>query len=193
MPRVKTFREEEVLEKAMEVFWKNGFHATSMQELVEHMGINRASLYDTFGCKEALFERAFEQYRLNNQKMVKDFLQRQQSVREGLFRLYEKAIDVALGDPDSKGCFVVNTTAEFNQRDEAIKPLLAANKADFELLFVEYLQKGVDSGEIDARKDLPAIATFLYTLYSGLMLLSRLHPNREELLTSVRSGLSILD
>lgn len=49
MPRVKKFDEKEVLEKAMELFWIQGYHATSIQDLVDHLGINRASLYDTYG------------------------------------------------------------------------------------------------------------------------------------------------
>ena len=59
MPRTKQFNEEEILKKAMELFWEKGFHATSIQDLVAHLGINRASLYDTFGGKEELFKKAF--------------------------------------------------------------------------------------------------------------------------------------
>ncbi|MEL6975424.1 MAG: helix-turn-helix domain-containing protein, partial [Bacteroidota bacterium] len=63
MPRTKQFDEKEVLKKAMELFWEKGFHATSIQDLVSHLGINRASLYDTFGGKDELFNTAFESYR----------------------------------------------------------------------------------------------------------------------------------
>ena len=63
MPRVKSFDEKEVLDKAIHLFWKQGYTATSIQDLVTHLGINRASLYDTFGDKEELFKKAFEQYR----------------------------------------------------------------------------------------------------------------------------------
>jgi TetR/AcrR family transcriptional repressor of nem operon len=54
MPRVKLFDENEVLNKAMNLFWKQGYSATSIQDLVSHLGINRASLYDTYGDKEKL-------------------------------------------------------------------------------------------------------------------------------------------
>ena len=74
MPRVKQFNEEQVLEKAMEVFWKKGYNGSSMQELVDGMGINRASIYDTFGSKEELFERAFEIYREKNLARIRNFL-----------------------------------------------------------------------------------------------------------------------
>ena len=54
MPRVKQFNEDEVLNKAMELFWKKGYNATSMQDIVDYLGINRASLYSTFGGKKNL-------------------------------------------------------------------------------------------------------------------------------------------
>ena len=63
MPRIKTFDENEVLVKAMNLFWKQGYSATSVQDLVSHLGINRASLYDTFGDKEQLFKKSFALYR----------------------------------------------------------------------------------------------------------------------------------
>ena len=50
------FNEDEVLIKAMELFWNKGYHATSIQDLVSNLGINRASLYDTFGGKKELFD-----------------------------------------------------------------------------------------------------------------------------------------
>ena len=58
MPRVKLFDEKDVLNKATDLFWKQGFAATSVQDLVSHLGINRASLYDTFGDKEKLFKKS---------------------------------------------------------------------------------------------------------------------------------------
>jgi TetR/AcrR family transcriptional repressor of nem operon len=73
MPRVKLFDENEVLNKAMNLFWKQGYSATSIQDLVSHLGINRASLYDTYGDKEKLFFRAFEFYRKTNTEGITNF------------------------------------------------------------------------------------------------------------------------
>ena len=109
MPRVKQFREEEVLEKAMELFWKKGFHATSMQDLVSHLGINRASIYDTFGGKQALFDKAFQAYREKSFQTTVDFFNEFDSVKEAFYSYMEKSIMRTLNDPDKKGCFLVNT------------------------------------------------------------------------------------
>ena len=63
MARRKEFDRDEALHKAMEVFWSRGYEATSVGDLVEHMGINRQSLYDTFGDKHSLYLAALDRYR----------------------------------------------------------------------------------------------------------------------------------
>ncbi len=109
MPRVKLFDQEQVLQKAIELFWKKGYYATSINDLVQHLGLSRSSLYDTFGDKHELFERAFEHYQKINSESLRQYLDSQDNVREGLRQLFEKAIDTALQDPDHKGCLMVNT------------------------------------------------------------------------------------
>lgn len=193
MPRVKQFKEEEVLKKAMEVFWKKGFYATSMQELVDGMGINRASLYDTFGGKEALFERAFKLYREDNQARIRAFLFNHRPVQGGILRLFEQAIDNALQDPEAKGCFVVNVTTELATGDCAMSTVLNNNRRDFERLFYEYLQEGVSLGELSPDKDLQSIASLIFTLYNGVMVLSKVNRNKADLMNTVRTGLKVLE
>ncbi|MEM8908570.1 MAG: helix-turn-helix domain-containing protein, partial [Bacteroidota bacterium] len=98
MPRIKQFDEQQALEQAMELFWEKGFHATSMQDLVSRLGINRASLYDTFGGKQALFDRALALYRQKNQSGAREFVRPFASVREGLTALFDQAIEEAACD-----------------------------------------------------------------------------------------------
>ncbi|WP_246772684.1 TetR/AcrR family transcriptional regulator [Paenibacillus polymyxa] len=62
MSRSKEFDETEVLDKAMQLFWEQGYEKTSMTDLVKHMGIHRRSLYDTFGDKHTLFLMALDRY-----------------------------------------------------------------------------------------------------------------------------------
>jgi TetR/AcrR family transcriptional repressor of nem operon len=193
MPRVKLFDESEVLTKAMNLFWKQGYAATSVQDLVSHLGINRASLYDTFGDKEQLFKKSFELYRKNNIEGLKQFFDTQNNVREGFARLFENAIEEAINDEDRKGCFVVNTTTELVPNDDSIAVTLEDNKSDFENIFFEYLQKGKDVGQITTNKDLRSIAALFYTLYNGLRVVSKVRPNKKKLSETVEVALSLLD
>lgn len=193
MPRVKLFKEEEVLHKAIQLFSVKGYHTTSMQDLVDALGINRASLYDTFGSKEALFEQAFALYKKENRQRVVHFLQHHSSVKEGIFKLFEYAVDEAVADKGTKGCLAVNTTTELIPGDRKICSQLAENKTDFEKIFYDYLMLGIEKGEISRDKDVKALAAFLFTLYNGLKVVSKINPDKKELIASVKAGLAVLD
>jgi TetR/AcrR family transcriptional repressor of nem operon len=193
MPRVKLFDENEVLTKAMHLFWKQGYAATSVQDLVSHLGINRASLYDTFGDKEQLFKKSFELYRKTNIEGLKQFLNSQKDVREGFAKLFENAIEEAINDRDRKGCFVVNTTAELVPNDESISEVLESNKNEFEQIFLDYLKRGQEEGQIGKGRDLKSIAALFYTLYNGLRVVSKLQPDKKKLSDTIGVALSLLD
>ncbi len=193
MPRAKQFDEKEVLAKAMELFWIQGYHATSIQDLVEHLGINRASLYDTYGGKESLFQRAFQLYREQNISQLRQFLKSRPLVREGLRDLFAMAIEQASTDEDRKGCFVVNTAAELVPGDPELLQVLGENKRVFEQLFFDYLKKGEEAGQIPAGKDLRAMASLLFTLYNGLKVVAKVAPEQRPMEASVAEVLKLLD
>ncbi len=193
MPRTKKFDEKEVLEKAMQLFWLQGFHATSIQDLVDHLGINRASLYDTYGGKESLFQKAFQLYREQNTSGLRQFLKSRPQVKEGLRALFEAAIEEAGRDTDRKGCFVVNTVTELVPGDPTLLQVLAENKRTFEGLFYDYLKEGEDAGQFPQGKNLRAIASLLFTLYNGLKVVSKVAPGQQEYQASIDEVLRLLE
>jgi len=193
MPRNKLFDQQEVLTKAMNLFWKQGYSATSIQDLVTHLGINRASIYDTFGDKEKLFLKAFENYRKANTEGIIQFFDNQNNVKEGFRQLFEMAIEDSVNDQEKKGCFVVNTTTELIPGDEKILKIIAENRKTFEAIFLNYLKSGEVKGQFKKSKDLPAIATLLFTLYNGLKVVSKVNSNKKELSNSIYQVLSLLD
>lgn len=193
MPRNKLFDERKVLTKAMNLFWKQGYSATSIQDLVTHLGINRASIYDTFGDKEKLFLKAFENYRKANTEGIIHFFDNQNNVKEGFRQLFEMAIEDSVNDQEKKGCFVVNTTTELIPGDERILKIIEENRKTFEAIFLNYLKGGEVRGQFKKGKDLPAIATLLFTLYNGLKVVSKVNSNKKELSNSIYQVLSLLD
>ncbi len=193
MPRAKVFDETKVLQKAMELFWKQGFHATSIQDLVDHLGINRASIYNAYGSKESLFEKAFRYYQLSNREHIIDFLNRHSDVKNGLYKLFEQTIIQSCEDVDRKGCFVVNTTTELIPVNPFLQTVLAENKQKFEELFYQYLKQGEELEQIAPNKDLKAISTLLFTLYNGLQVVIKVTDDREGLLNTIKVALEVLD
>lgn len=192
MPRVKTFDENEVLTKAMNLFWKNGYAATSVQDLVSHLGINRASLYDTFGDKEQLFKKSFALYRKSNKEGLVQFFQSRPNVKDGFSELFENTINEAIHDKDRKGCFVVNTTTELIPNDENMLEILESIKQDFEAIFYEYLKKGKENGQLKTTHDLKSVASLFYTLYNGIRVVSKVRPDKKKLSDTINVALSLL-
>ena len=115
MPRPKSFDVDDVLDRAVDLFWVNGYAATSMEDLVNHLGINRGSLYSTFGSKQELYELALERYLSTGRDrfagMVTDSAV---PLRETITRLLHSSAERS----DHRGCLLVNTTMERNATDE---------------------------------------------------------------------------
>lgn len=108
MARPKEFDVDEALERAVDVFWAQGFAATSMQDLVEGMGINRGSLYGTFGGKDELYARALERYARGEGMKLSAVLDAEGPLVD---RLRRYLLDL-VANPDGRGCFLVNTACE---------------------------------------------------------------------------------
>ena len=193
MARVKQFDQEEVLEKAMNLFWKKGFHATSMQDLVDKLGINRASIYATFNNKNELFQKALALYQEQNSKRKAAFLYQYVNVRQGLYFLFESEVSNSLLGKSRTGCFLVNSIAELANADEKLNQIMDQYKAGFEQVYFNYLQYGVNQGQVSPYKDIRAISNYLFTLYSGIKLISKIQNSKEELMKIANIGLTVLD
>ena len=112
MARPKAFAEQDALHAAMETFWHKGYHHTSMQDLVDSMGINRASLYDTFTDKHTLYLNALEHYRALNCADIADAIASSDTATGKIRAIFERTIAETLDDSARKGCFMTNATLE---------------------------------------------------------------------------------
>jgi len=92
----------------MEVFWSRGYEAASIRNLVEHMGINRQSLYDTFGDKHALYLQALDRYQAVEMRKVFELLENANSVKKALRQLFSGVAEGSLCQGQQRGCFMGN-------------------------------------------------------------------------------------
>ena len=193
MPRARQFDEEEILYKAMNLFWEKGYHETSIKDLIKHLGINNASIYHAFGGKKQLFYKAFNHYRLIQIEGLKGFLSTQENIREGLVQVFLKIISDDSNDEACKGCLIVNTSTELIPSDPQLQTLIKEHKQVMEGIFYHFLQKGVQAGQISQEKDIAMISQLLYTLMMGLRVVGKTNPDPEESMASVRAVLTLLD
>src|ERR1700754_4976114 len=108
MARTKEFDENEVLSKAVDLFWLKGYNATSMQDLVDGLGISRSSLYDTYSDKHTLFIQALKSYQTSGAAKIQDIISNTASAKETVRKLLELTTKELVGDKQQKGCFLVN-------------------------------------------------------------------------------------
>lgn len=172
MARTKAFDTDEALDRALRIFWRNGYEGTSMQDLVDGMQINRASLYDTFGNKETLYLAALQQYQRQNQEQVQQLIERHSSVRAALDELLETMIQDSLSDPEKKGCFVVNATTGLANRYEEVNRLVSDNEQQMAYTFADLIKQGQEQGEIDAKRDARTLSSYLFASLQGLRVLA---------------------
>lgn len=193
MARTKAFDKEQVLEKAKLLFWRKGFHATSIQDLVDHLGINRASIYDTYGGKNELYTLAFKSYQQQQSNYIEERLAQFNSPKEGISKFLKEAVESTLKDQEKKGCFVVNCTTEYLPHYPEFLPALLENKENFIRLFTSKINEGQKRGEINKKHKAKYIANFIYTYLSGLRVVSKVDQDKEEMKNSIKIILNYLD
>src|SRR3954447_4726369 len=193
MARHKEFDRDEALHKAMEVFWSRGYEATSVGDLVNHMGINRQSLYDTFGDKHSLFMQALDRYREVEGRKLFELLEGPGSVKKALRQLFAGVVECSLGGGERRGCFMGNATSELAGRCKATAEKACDQMAAAEEALYRALLRGKREGEIKGVRDARAVARFLYSSLQGLQLMSKATRDRKTLEDVVRVTLSVLD
>jgi TetR/AcrR family transcriptional repressor of nem operon len=193
MARPKEFDREQALHKAMEVFWSRGYEAASIRELVEHMKINRQSLYDTFGDKHALYLQALDRYQAVETRKVFELLENSNSVRKALRQLFSGVAEGSLCQGQQRGCFMGNAMSELAGRCKATAARTSSNTAALENAFYRALLRGKKSGELTSVRDPRAVARFLCSSLQGLMLMAKATRDHKALGDVVKVTLSVVE
>ncbi|MBC2873727.1 MULTISPECIES: TetR/AcrR family transcriptional regulator [Streptomyces] len=181
MGRPKQFDPDLAVERAMEVFWSKGYAATTPQDLVDALGIGKGSLYNTFGSKRELFERALCRYRDGQALALVELLEADGPVKELLRRTLRLLAEMDLADPGRRGCMAVNTAAELGGRDEEAVALVRRMFDRTEDAFRALIEKGQRTGEIAAGRDARGVGSLLLNTVIGLRLMARVADGPERL------------
>ena len=192
MPRKKEFDVDEVLDKAMKAFWKHGYEATSLNDLLDHMQIQRASLYNAFSDKHSLFLDTLYRYdRVHRRAEVARRL-KMPSPRQAILGLFQDAVKAVVKDQARNGCFLVNAALELAPHDRQVAKVVSQAFTHMERQFFrKRIEQGLTLGEI-AKSVVPAqAASAILSLYMGLFVLSRSRPEKR-LLESIAKQVELL-
>lgn len=167
MPRPKSFDPEAVLAKAMDVFWEKGYDAASITDLTAAMGINRFSLYDTFGDKHTLYLRALEFYQ---QSVVSSLIEKIDGISslEALESFFFRMIEYQ-HSCTGKCCMVQKAAASIAAADDETRDLLEQIRARCLDAYRGAIERIRDNGELSSDLDPKDSAWMLMILQSGLM------------------------
>lgn len=188
----KQFDPEVALAKAMEVFWARGYEAASLSELLQNMGINKKSLYDTFGNKRSLFLKALEYYGQITLRSLKVELTTNGSPLGNLKQVLLKW-QQQHGQPGSYGCMLGTNIADFNTDDTEIAQVLRGYLRHLEEVFCQVLQKAQAAGELTPNAHPRDLARMLVCTTQGMALVGRILEDETLLASTVQSTLACLE
>ena len=193
MARSKDFDEAEVLSKAVCIFWHKGYNGTSMQDLVDGLGISRSSLYDTFGDKHALYIKALDSYQRAGGNQMCDIINNSASAKDAIKKLLELTMRDLLKDEQRKGCFMVNAEIEMASLDAQDQDLICRNEQQFENAILSAIKKGQASGEIRNSQDSLALARFIMNAVRGMQVSAKATADKAFFDDIIKTTLSVLD
>jgi TetR/AcrR family transcriptional regulator, transcriptional repressor for nem operon len=191
MARPSEFDRDEVLHRAMEVFWCQGYEATGMPDLVEAMGIGRQSLYNTFESKRGLFLEALRVYQGERAKSLNKVLDSAPSPLAGIETLLT-SIATSTGVARMRGCLSVNTAAEIGVKDEEVAGILRQGAQRSKADIAAALAKAKQQQELPADLDEAAAADFVLTVMRGLRLSAKAGASVAETRNAVRMAMTAL-
>lgn len=193
MARPREFNQDEVLQRAMMLFWRKGFEATSMADMLEATGLSRSSLYDTFGDKRTLFLAAMDAYRRHRQERLQAMLNDGGPARQSIAGFFKSILSHALGEERQYGCMSCNEAVELAPRDEEVQRLVVADFKGVEDAFADAITRGQKDGSIANQEDSRKLARFLSVSLQGLQVMARAGVERENIADAMGVMLASLD
>jgi TetR/AcrR family transcriptional regulator, transcriptional repressor for nem operon len=181
MPKVKLFDEDLALANAKEVFWKKGYNAASMQDLVDAMQISRQSLYDTYGNKEDLFVKCLQSYQQKASNLTCDFLSYNGNVKASLQHYFYFLIDDIVADKQQKGCFMLNTLVELVPENKLAKKVVSKNFDDLEANFTKLFTAAKLQGDLETSFGIEELTTHFITAMHGIRLMGKVKKDKAQL------------
>jgi TetR/AcrR family transcriptional repressor of nem operon len=191
MARPKEFDKQATLSKAVDAFWERGFVGTSVQQLVDTMGIHRASLYDTYGSKQELFREAMDLYSRRVQALAERALDRPGPSSRVLDEFFMDTVR-ELCAPDTKGCLMVRTVFSGMDDVPGARERVVKHMQETRRLFHDVLRRGQVAGEVGAGANLEDLSDFLVTLYEGVVVNAAIERDARRLERTVRAALAVL-
>lgn len=193
MARSKEFDESVVLDKAMRLFWEQGYEKTSLADLVEHMGIHRRSIYDTFGDKHTLFLKVMDRFGEKISTDLNNGITRSKTATEALQFIFEFMIHSNVDKGLPSGCLMVNSAVELAARDVDVDIKSIASFTSIEKKLKEIILWGQRDGQFNSDYNAEELAEYMQNAMVGIRVMARTSVSKEKLYRIANMSIKFLE
>ena len=191
--RPRAYQPEIALGKALDLFRKGGFAATSLDDLSAATGMNRPSLYGAFGDKRGLYIKAYQRYRADAAAAMIDIFREEQPIRRRLQRIFAVALDIYLsGDAGPRGCFTVMTAASEAISDPDIRAMVLEGFSELDKAFAACFRLAKEKGELAPSADPAVLAQLASATIHSIAIRARARVPRKELESIVNGAIDVM-
>lgn len=191
--RPRAYQPEIALAKALDLFRKDGFAATSLDDLSAATGMNRPSLYGAFGDKRELYIKSYQRYREDARAAMIDIFKGELPIRARLARVYAVALDIYLsGESGPRGCFTVMTAASEAVADPEIRAMVLDGFAELDKAFAACFRHAKEKGELPEGADPTVLALLASATIHTIAIRARARVPRKELEAIVKGAIDVM-
>ena len=191
--RPRAYEPEVALGKALDLFRKDGFAATSLDELSAATGMNRPSLYAAFGDKRELYIKSYARYRADARAAMIEIFRGELPIRERLARIYAAALDIYVADvSEPQGCFTVMTAASEAVADSEIRAMVLDGFTELDRAFASCFRRAKEKGELPPSADPAVLAQLASATIHTIAIRSRARVPRKELEAIANGAIAVM-
>ena len=191
--RPRAYQPEVALGKALDLFRKGGFAATSLDDLSVATGMNRPSLYGAFGDKRELYIKSYARYRADARAAMLDIFRDELPIRQRLARIYAVALDIYLsGEAGPRGCFTVMTAASEAVADPEIRAMVLEGFSELDKAFAACFRLAKEKDELPASADPAVLAQLASATIHTIAIRARARVPRKELEAIVNGAIEVM-
>lgn len=190
--RPRAYQPDVALAKALDLFRKEGFAATSLDDLSAATGMNRPSLYGAFGDKRELYIKSYQRYRDDARAAMTDIFRGEMPIRERLSRIYAIALDIYLSGDSPRGCFTVTTAASEAVFDPQIRSMVLEGFVELDKAFATCFRRAKDKGELPESADPIVLAQLASAALHTVAIRARAGVPRKELEAIVKGAIDVM-
>lgn len=191
--RPRAYEPEIALGKALDLFRKRGFAATSLDDLSEATGMNRPSLYGAFGDKRELYIKSYQRYREDARASMVEIFRQEMPVRQRLERIFASALNIYLsGETGPRGCFTVVTAASEAVGDPEIRAMVIDGLTELDKAFTNCFRRAREKGELPESADPAVLAQLASATVHSIAIRSRARVSRKDLEAIVKGAIDLM-